>query len=92
MLVCQPGDGVVPPDPLRNEDQKYVDPLFYEPGRRLRTQKCEHLLARMASPVLPQSSAAVVLIQVVVVTNLLTIAISFLRQISKTSLGRDTLR
>lgn len=35
LLVCQPGDGVVPPDPLRNEDQKYVDPLFYEPGRRL---------------------------------------------------------
>lgn len=97
MLVCQPGDGVVPPDPLRNEDRTYVDPLFYEPGRRLsvcnlRTQKCEHLLARKASPVLPQSIAAVVLLQVVVVTNLLTIAISFLGQISKTSPGRDTLR
>lgn len=41
---------------------------------------------------LPQSIAAVVLLQVVVVTNLLTIAISFLGQISKTSPGRDTLR
>lgn len=50
------------------------------------------MLARKASPVLPQSIAAVVLLQVVVVTNLLTIAISFLRQISKTSPGRDTLR
>lgn len=58
----------------------------------LRTQKCEHLLARKASPVLPQSIAAVVLLQVVVVINLLTIAISFLGQISKTSPGRDTLR
>lgn len=58
----------------------------------LRTQKCEHLLARKASPDLPQSIAAVVLLQVVVVTNLLTIAISFLGQISKTSPGRDALR